>query len=135
MDSPRPWPAQDRVPYTIKIDTVRRVVRVLVSGIFDAEQAPRMTTEARRAASDSGLNILYDVRSARAGKLENSDIFWWPRTIPALIAPGAARVRVAAVYVRPQKAMVDFWETSFRNVGLAVRAFEDEAAALGWLEG
>jgi hypothetical protein len=124
-----------RVSYTITIDTVRRVVRVLVSGIFDAAEAPRMTTEARRAASDSGLNILYDVRCAQPGKLENSDIFWWPRTIPALKAPGAARVRVAAVYVPPQKPIVDFWETAFRNVGLAVRAFEDEDAALGWLRG
>ena len=123
------------MPYTIKIDTVRKVVRVLVSGIFDAEEAPRMTTEARRAASDSGLNILYDIRGARAGKLENSDIFWWPRTIPALKSPGAARVRVATVYVAAQKPIVDFWETAFRNVGLAVRAFEDEDAALGWLGG
>ena len=121
------------MPYTIKIDTVRKVVRVLVSGIFDAEEAPRMTTEARRAASDSGLNILYDFRSARSCKLENSDIFWWPRTIPALKAPGAARVRVATVFVGTQKPIVDFWETAFRNVGLAVRAFEDEDAALGWL--
>jgi len=124
---------QGRVPYTIKIDTVRNVVRVLVSGIFDAEEAPRMTTEARRAASDSGLNILYDLRSASSCKLENSDIFWWPRTIPALKTPGATRVRVATVYVPAQKPTVDFWETAFRNVGLAVRAFEDEDAALGWL--
>ena len=121
------------MPYTIKIDTVRKVVRVLVSGIFDAEEAPRMTTEARRAASDSGLNILYDLRSAHSCKLENSDIFWWPRTIPALKAPGATRVRVATVYAASQKPTVDFWETAFRNVGLAVRAFEDEDAALGWL--
>ena len=126
---------QRRVPYTITIDTVRKVVRVLVSGIFDADEAPRMTTEARRAASDSGLNILYDIRGARAGKLENSDIFWWPRTIPALKAPGATRVRIATVYVAPQKPIVDFWETAFRNVGLAVRAFEDEEAAVGWLRG
>ena len=123
------------MPYTIKIDTVRKVVRVLVSGIFDAEEAPRMTTEARRAASDSGLNILYDLRSASSCKLENSDIFWWPRTIPALKTPGATRVRVATVYAAAQKPAVDFWETAFRNVGLAVRAFEDEDDALGWLGG
>ena len=126
---------QYRVPYTITIDAARRVVRVLVSGIFDAEEAPRMTTEARRAASDSGLNILYDFRAARPCNLENSDIFWWPRTIPALKAPGAARVRVATVYAPPQKSLMDFWETAFRNVGLAARAFESEDAALGWLTG
>jgi hypothetical protein len=126
---------QHRVPYTIKIDTVRRVVRVLVSGIIDAEEGPLIATDARRSAGESGLNILYDVRTARPGKLENSDIFWWPRTIPALKDPQAPRVRVAAVYVPPQRPIVDFWETAFRNVGLAARAFESEDEAIGWLTG
>lgn len=106
---------------------------MLVSGIFDAEEAPRMTTEARRAASDSGMNILYDIRAARPGKLVNSDIFWWPRNIPVLKAPGASRLRVAAVFAASQKPIVDFWETAFRNVGLAARAFEKEEDALAWL--
>jgi hypothetical protein len=42
-------------------------------------------------------------------------------------------VRVAAVFVAPQKPIVDFWETAFRNVGLAARAFESEEDAIGWL--
>jgi hypothetical protein len=124
---------QHRVPYTITIDTVRSVVRVLVSGIFDAEQAPAIATEARRTAGESGLNILYDIRGASPGKLENSDIFWWPRTIPALKEAEAPRVRVAAVFVPRQRPIVDFWETAFRNVGLAARAFENEDDAIGWL--
>jgi hypothetical protein len=124
-----------RVPYTIRIDTARRVVRVLVSGIFDAEEGPRMATDARKSAGESGLNILYDIRAASPGKLENSDIFWWPRTVPALRDPKAPRVRVAAVYVAPQRPIVDFWETAFRNVGLTARAFENEEDAIGWLTG
>lgn len=121
------------MPYTITIDTVKRVVRVFVSGVFDAEEAPRMTTQARRAASESGLNILYDIRQARAGKLENSDLFWLPRTVPALKDAQAPRVRVATVFVAPQRPIVEFWETSFRNVGLNARAFEDEDEAVAWL--
>ncbi len=126
---------QRRVPYTITIDTVGRMVRVLVSGVFDAEEAPRMATEARRAAAESGFNILYDIREARAGKLENSDLFWLPRTVPALKESKAARVRVATVYVAEQRPIVQFWETAFRNVGLNARAFEDERAAAAWLSG
>ena len=83
MNSPGASRLQHRVPYTIKIDTVRRVVRVLVSGIIDAEEGPLIATDARRSAGESGLNILYDIRAASPGKLENSDIFWWPRTVPA----------------------------------------------------
>jgi len=132
MNLPRLRP-HPRVPYTITIDTVTRIVRVLVSGIFDAEEAPRMTTDARRAAAESGLNILYDIRQAKPGKIENSDLFWLPRTVPVLKDERAARVRIATVYVPTQRAIVDFWETAFRNVGLNVRAFEDEGAAVAWL--
>jgi hypothetical protein len=121
------------LPYTVKVDAAERVVRVDVSGIFDAEEAPRMTTDARSAAARSGFNVLYDIRQARAGKLENADIFWWPRNIPVLRDPKAARVRVATVFVPAQRAIVQFWETAFRNMGLNACGFEDEAAALAWL--
>jgi hypothetical protein len=121
------------LPYSVKVDAEKRVVRVDVSGAFDAAEAPRMTTDARRAAAESGFHILYDIREARAGKLENADIFWLPRNVPALKDPKAARVRVATVYVECQRPIVEFWENAFRNVGLSARGFEDEDAAIEWL--
>ena len=123
------------MPYEITVDTARELVRVLVSGVFDAEEAPRMSTDARRIASEHQLHrILYDVRVARAGKLENSDLFWLPRNVPALKDPKAARVRVATVFVDCQRPVVEFWETAFRNVGLNARAFEDEDEAIEWCQ-
>ena len=121
------------MPYSVRVDADKRVVRVDVSGIFDAAEAPRMTTDARRAAAESGFNILYDIREARAGKLENADLFWLPRNVPALKDPKAARVRVATVFIDCQRPVVEFWENAFRNVGLSARGFEDEEAAIAWL--
>ena len=121
------------MPYTVSIDTARRVVRVVVTGIFDAEEAPRMTTDARKAAAECGFNVLYDIRGGRAGKLENADIFWWPRNIPVLKEAKASRVRVASVFVEAQRPIVEFWETAFRNVGLNACGFLDEEKAIGWL--
>jgi hypothetical protein len=124
------------VPYEITVDTARGLVRVLVSGVFDAEEAPRMTTDARRIAAEHRLHrILYDVRVARAGRLENSDLFWLPRNVPALKDPKAPRVRVATLFVEPQRPIVEFWENAFRNLGLSARGFQDEDAALDWLAG
>ena len=40
---------------------------------------------------------------------------------------------MATVFTAPQRPIVDFWETAFRNVGLSARAFESEEAAIGWL--
>ena len=121
------------LPYSVKIDADKRVVRVDVSGVFNADEAPRMTTDARTAAAASGFNVLYDIREARAGKLENADLFWLPRNVPVLKDPRAARVRIATVFVEPQRAVVEFWENAFRNVGLDVCGFLDEGAALAWL--
>jgi hypothetical protein len=123
------------LPYTVRTDAAQRVVRVDVSGKFDAAEAPRMTTDARAAAAQSGFNVLYDIREARAGKLENTDLFWLPRNVPALKDPKASRVRVATLFVECQRSIVEFWETAFRNVGLNARGFEDEAAAIAWLTG
>jgi len=122
------------VPYTITVDTAHRVIRVHLSGVFDATEAPRLTTDARAAAAAQGFHkILYDVRAATAGRLENSDLFWLPRTVPALKDPSAARVRVATMFVEAQRPIIEFWETAFRNMGLTARGFQSEEAALDWL--
>lgn len=122
------------MPYEITVDTTDQLVRVLVSGVFDAEDAPRMTIDARQVAAQHGLHrILYDVRVARAGKLESSDLFWLPRTLPVLKDPKAARIKVATLFVEPQRPIVEFWENAFRNVGLSARGFLTEKAALDWL--
>lgn len=93
-----------------------------------------MTTQARKVAAENGLPLLYDIRGAHAGKVESTDIFWMPRTIPVLQEPAAARVRVATLHDASQRPLVHFWETAFRNAGLNARAFEDEEAALAWLK-
>ena len=94
-----------------------------------------MTTDARAAAARSGFNVLYDIREARAGKLENTDLFWLPRNVPALKDPKASRVRVATLFVECQRPIVEFWENAFRNVGLNARGFLEEDAAIEWLTG
>jgi hypothetical protein len=121
------------VSYSIVIDEGRRLVRVVVSEIFKAETAPRMSTEARRAAVERGFNILYDVRVACDEELKRSDVFWWPRRIDALKAPEARRIRAAVLHLGKHRDIVAFLETVYRNVGLQACGFEDEAAALGWL--
>ena len=124
------------MPYEITVDTEHHLLRVLVSGVFDAEEAPRMATDARRIAAEHGFQkILYDVRVARACKIENSDLFWLPRNVAALKDPKAPRVRVATLFAEPQRPIIEFWENAFRNVGLTARGFQDEDAALNWLAG
>jgi hypothetical protein len=123
------------VPYSIAVDEARRVVVVTIQGVVDAELAMPMVSEARKASAPRGLPILYDFRLATPGKISTTDIFWFPRNIPALTSPEAKRLRIASLHddSPAQQAIGTFWETTFRNVGLQARAFRDEAEAFAWL--
>lgn len=119
--------------FKISLDGGRRVVNVQVTGVIDAASAPVMVTEARSVASKEGFNILYDFREAVPGDVKNTDVFWFPRNIPALSKPDAGKTRTALLHRPPAREIARFWETTFSNVGLQARAFENEAEAYAWL--
>jgi hypothetical protein len=119
--------------YSIRVDAERRVVRVVVTDRCDSSSAPGMIASARQAAAASGFGMLYDVRAARLDRLQRTDVFWWPRSIPALQDAAARRVRTAVLHGPEHRAIMQFWETAYRNVGLQASAFEDEEGALRWL--
>jgi hypothetical protein len=122
------------VPYAIRVDEARHVVIVAAAGNIDAATATPMITEARATAAARGFDILYDFRAAIPGDLKTGDVFWFPRRIPALAKAEARRVRIALVYPESQREFARFWETTFQNAGLRARAFDDETAALTWLD-
>jgi hypothetical protein len=123
------------VSYSIRIDAKRRVVHVVVSDTCDGKEVPRMATFARTAAAARGFNILYDIRDALAHNLETADVFWWPRKLEVLRSVEARRMRTAVLHVPAQRELAQFWETAYRNLGFKASAFEEEAAAFGWLAG
>ncbi len=121
------------MPYSIALDKPRRLVVVTVTGVVDRDMAEPMTTAARAAATEHEFNLLYDFRQATPGEVDNTDVFWFPRKIAALRTPGAHRVRAVLLHTPPYRAFAQHWENTFNNVGLQVRAFEDEKAAIAWL--
>jgi len=121
--------------HQVRIDAERGVVRVEIKGVLSVEHIEPIATEARAAANRSGLPLLYDVREATQGTVQQTDIFWIPRKIPTLTSLEARRVRVAMVHANDECPIVTFWETVFRNVGFTVQAFNDEALAIAWLAG
>ena len=126
-------PPENTGSYAITIDEARRLVRVEVIGLVDANIAMPMVTDARAAAMPRGFNILYDFMRATPGKIGSGDVFWFPRNIPALATKDAGLIRIAALHPPQAREIMRFWETSFRNMGLKARAFEEEPAALAWL--
>src|SRR5450432_486363 len=112
--------------YSIRVDAERRVVLVVVVDPCDASGAGALITSARQAAAESGFGVLYDIRATRQGDVQPTDVFWWPRSIPALQDPAARRVRAAVLHGPEHRALVQFWETAFRNLGFPASAFENE---------
>lgn len=119
--------------YKVRTDVARAVVVVTVTGTCTRTGTAHMMMEARAAARDSRLPILYDLRAATPGQLQKSDIFWLARTVPAAPNGAAGRPRVATLFPSEHEGTARFWEDTFRNAGLEARAFEEEAEAVAWL--
>jgi len=119
--------------YTVGASPAEDAVLVVVEGPVVVAQVAAMVNEARALSDRLGLPILYDMSRATPGDVSKSDLFWMARNLPALKSPWARRVRVALVHPEEHVEDARFWETSFRNLGLDVRAFTRRDEAERWL--
>ena len=108
-------------------------VVVSVTGSLTVPEVTDMVAAARSLSDRFGVPILYDMSAAVPGDVSKSDLFWLPRNLAALKAPWARRVRVALLHPAEHHESAVFWENSFRNLGLDVRAFTERREALAWL--
>lgn len=120
-------------PYEVIADEARGLVVAIVSGEIEGKGLIETIARARALSMERGWHILYDLRGANPGEVGTGDLFWMPRTVPALKKPRASRVRVALLSPERFRDIAQFWEDTFRNAGLQARAFVDEAVALAWL--
>ena len=117
----------------VEIDHGLRAVVVTVEGAVDAAGVAALVGEARDKSAGHGYGIVYDLTGASLGNISIADIFWLPRTLPALKSPTAKRTRVALVHPADKAEFARFWETAFMNAGLEARAFTDRAEAGSWV--
>ena len=120
------------MPHKIEADAERSLVVAYLEGDATRVEVIDMIKAARTLAHARRWNILYDVRASKL-RMSSGEIFWLPRKLDVLRAPGAARVRVAILHHLQMTAKAKFWETAFRNAGLQACAFADKTAALRWL--
>lgn len=118
--------------YSLKLDVGRRIVKVVFASRCDTEEVSRAVTDARNAASEQVVGIVYDMRGCTPGGMTLADAFWLPRRHPA-IRHDAQKLRIAAIYPQHMEELARFWETTSRNVGLKASAFPDEESALAWI--
>lgn len=120
------------MPHEVKVNEARHIVVARFEGRVHRAALIELATDARAAASASGLNILYDMRGA-IPDISSGELFWLPRQIEALRAPDAAKVRVAGLALPRHMESARTWENIFRNAGLQARAFTEESEAVAWL--
>ena len=109
-------------------------VVVSVTGSLTLAEVTDMVTAARALSDRAGVPILYDMSGALPGEISKSDLFWMPRKMGVLNSPWARRVRVALVHPAEHMENARFWEDSFRNLGLDVKAFTERRDAIDWLQ-
>jgi len=120
--------------YEVAIAPDSTHVVVSVTGPVLLPEVTQMVTAARALSDSSGLPILYDMSAALPGNISKSDLFWMPRKLGVLNSPWARRVRVALLHPAEHVDNARFWETTFRNLGLDVRAFTERRDAIAWLQ-
>lgn len=120
------------VAYSLQLDVGRRIVKVVFASRCDNDEVMRAVTEARNAASNHVVGIVYDMRGCDPGGMTLADAFWLPRRHPS-IRNDAQKLRIAAIYPDHMEELGRFWETTSRNVGLKASAFPDEESALVWI--
>jgi hypothetical protein len=119
--------------YTVSIAPEGELVGVVVQGELTLDEVAALVTEARALSDKTGFPILYDMSGAVPGEVTKSDLFWMPRKLGVLSSPWARRVRVALVHPATHAEDAQFWENSFRNLGLDVKAFTERAEAVRWV--
>lgn len=121
--------------FEFDIDPERGLVQVRATGELLQEDGEQIITKARTRAAELGFNVLYDVRDATP-KVPLANWFHLPREL-GVFQESATRYVHAAVLITPGDHTEEylFYELVTKNLGLSVRIFFDETAALEWLEG
>lgn len=120
--------------YSIDPNHKRGFVRITVDGEAGIGETREIITQARTAAADHQLPLLYDLRSAVA-RVSLAEWFHLPRELDVLREEKTLRTRVAALVGNDvaQRAGYELYELATHNLGLSVRIFEDEDLAVAWL--
>ncbi|MDX1582622.1 MAG: STAS/SEC14 domain-containing protein [Thermoanaerobaculia bacterium] len=122
--------------YSIDTDHERGFVRVTARGEAELEEAREVITEARIAAAEHGYPLLYDLREVIV-QVSLTEWFYLPRELEVLRDEKTVATRVAALLSSDprQRAGYELYEAATHNLGLTVKLFDDEDAALDWLLG
>ncbi len=116
----------------LSIAESRKYIICRVTEPITATFAREMAVQIQKFAEDAGIHSrLVDVRESQnvSSVAKNYDLAY--RDLDGLQVARASR---AAVLVSPHDSSHDFAMTVIRNAGFNVRKFNDEAAAIAWLE-
>ena len=116
-----------------EIHAVDGFAQTTVEGLLDFEETAAMLREIAEEAGIQGRHLLLDLRDAEASGLSYSDVY---RLVGMLNEhPHTCHIRIALLDTfREGFEKVQFFQASATDQGFEVRAFLDEAAAVGWLE-
>jgi hypothetical protein len=119
--------------YTITLDQERGLVHVVAVGEFVRDLGDELITNARKEAVEHQYNILCDVRGSNA-RVALADWYYLPRRLAVYRKAKSCSIKTAIIVATgKQEKAYRFFETVTRNLGLNIRIFFREEAALEWL--
>ncbi len=109
------------------------IAKTTVEGTLDLEVSTELLLSVARDATIAGRTLLIDLREAQSPYLTFADVYRLVRMLEHHQDAFCGRIALLDRY-RDSFEKTQFFEASSGYVGLDVRAFLDEAAAIDWLE-
>ena len=118
--------------YEVILDDDLHLVRASARGPVTKSLGHQMITEVRGLAAQKGYAILWNVVDADI-QVALGDWFFLPRELDALQQGPSRSTKVAVVVSPAALEAFRFYEVVAANVGLNLKVFLDEQAAIDWL--
>ncbi|MFA6955764.1 MAG: hypothetical protein WC538_07820 [Thermoanaerobaculia bacterium] len=119
--------------YALVPDEARHILRVSCAGMLDVPLARAMITEARLAAAEGGLSLLYDFTGVTLSA-KVTDLFEFPKSLEVYREARTLSIPVAIVV--PVGRDAGFWKfyvDAATRAGHTIKAFHAEGDAVAWL--
>lgn len=119
--------------YTFEINSENKMIRVITTGDLIKESVALMGLEIMLKAKILKYNILYDYRLSK-NRISIVDAYHWYSNYYDNIDIGFRFIPIAYIANNEDWSFYSFFECTCNNNRIPVRVFQEESAAVKWIE-
>lgn len=119
--------------YTYEINSKNQTIVVITTGDIITEEAVAMGLKIKLKAKEQKYKILFDNRLSK-NRISITKAYWWFSSHFDNIDTEIRHIPTAYIANKEDWDFYSFFECTCYNKGIPIRAFQEENAAMKWLE-